>query len=145
MRAIAHNKAVGLLVGLLIFLAAPLSSAEPQDAIAQLASALSQNDSVNALAVFDSKMPGYSEIESNIGALVTQADIVCAIDILEEKEEGAGKVLDVDWYMDVKSQAPSGPVQRRRERVALRMALLRGTWKITAISPAKILEPLDVR
>jgi hypothetical protein len=145
MRAIAHNRVVFLRIGLLIFVAAPLFSAEPQDAIAQLASALSQNDSVNALAVFDSKMPGYSAIESNIGALVSQADIVCAIDVLEEKEEGTAKVLDVDWYMDVKSQAPSGPVQRRRERVSLRMILFHGNWKITAISPAKILEPLPIR
>jgi hypothetical protein len=132
-------------MGLLILVAAPLFSAEPQDAIVQLSSALSQNDSVSALAVFNPKMPGYSEIESNIGALVSQADIVCAIDVLEAKEDGADKVLDVDWYMDVKSQAPSGPVERRRERVVLRMTLLRGKWKITTISPLKILEPLAVR
>jgi hypothetical protein len=132
-------------MGLLVLLAAPLFSAEPQDAVAQLASALSANDSVNALVVFDSNMPGYGAIESNIGALVSQADVVCAIDVIEEKDEGAVRILNVDWFMDLKSQTPSGPVQRRREMVTLRMSPLRGKWKIISISPIKILDPLPVR
>src|SRR5438309_3720649 len=140
MRAIARRAVLFQMLGLLALLAAPLFSAEPQDLIAQLASALSQNDSVNALAVFDSRMPGYSNIENNIGALVSQTDILCAIDILQEKDEGADKLLDVDWYMQLKSQAPSGPTERRRERVALRLSLLKGKWKITAFAPLKILE-----
>jgi hypothetical protein len=145
MRAIARNTTVFQKIGLLVLLAARLLSAQPQDVIAQLASALGGNDSVNALAVFDSNMPGYSALEDSIGALAAQADIVCAIDVLDEKDEGAAKVLEVDWYMDLVSKSPSGPAQRRRERVVLRMILLHGKWRINAISPVNILAPLPVR
>ena len=54
--------------------------------LSQLASALSQNDSVSAIAVFDPKMAGYATVESNIEALVAQTDILCAIDIVEQKD-----------------------------------------------------------
>jgi hypothetical protein len=136
--------------GLLFLLAAsPVFSADPLDAISQLASALSQNDSVNALAVFDSKMPDYGSIESDIGALVAQADILCAIDILGEKDVPVGnespeKELSVDWFLQLKSQSPSGPTERRREQVTLRMKNIKGKWKITKILPLKILAPITI-
>jgi hypothetical protein len=139
MRAIAPKVS-----GLLLLVAAPLFCSEPVDAIAELASALSQNNSVNALQVFDSKMQGYSSIESNIEALVAQTDILCAIDIVDEKETAAGRELDVDWYMQLKSQLPNGPTERRRERVILGMKLVRGQWKIASLSSARIIAPITL-
>lgn len=138
--------------GLLVILAAPcgLFPAEPVDALSQLASALSQNDSVNAIAVFDSKMAGYATVESNIEALVAQTDILCAIDIIEQKyvpnrDENPEKELSVDWYLQLKSQSPSGPEDRRRAQVTLRMKNVKGKWKITSMLPLTILAPLTVR
>ena len=139
MRAIARNISILLLLGAL-----PIFPAEPADAIADLASALSQNNSVAALQVFDSKMPRYSTIESDIEALVAQTDVLCAIDVVEEKEVPGGREFDVDWYMDLKSQLPNGPSERRRERIILKFELIRGKWKIVAISSPKILAPITI-
>lgn len=137
-----------------LVIATPGVCASPADAIAQLASALSQNDSVSALAVFDPKMPNYRTIEANISALVSQADILCAIDVLEDKDENDGKnvtpdgktglEMKVDWYIQLKSQVPSGPLERRRENVTLQMKIIGGKWKITGLSSLTILAPLNL-
>jgi hypothetical protein len=154
MRVIAPDgfrKTTGLLLlaAALSLFAQPVFCAEPAAALAQLASALSQNDAVNALAVFDPKMAGYGVIESNISALVSQSDVLCAIDILQEKDaagqDGSEKELDVDWYLQVKSQADPGNVERRRQTVVLRMRNFAGKWKITAISAPGIVAPVTVR
>lgn len=141
MRAIAHS-AFGVL--LLLSGSSALFPAEPVEALARLAEALSQNNATAALEVFDAKMPGYGALESNIEALVSQSDILCAIDVVEERDAGEGKDLDVDWYLRVKSQSVSGPVERRRERVTLHIKLVGGKWKITSLSSPKILQPLSV-
>lgn len=114
-------------------------------ALAKLAEGLSQNDSGQALSVFDSHTKEYGAIEANIGALTAQSEIVCAIDIVTEKEEGPVRILDVDWYMQLKTRSDGGPTERRRERVSLRMTMVRGHWKITSFSPLKILDPIEIR
>jgi hypothetical protein len=116
----------------------------PQTALAELASALSRNDAVSASEVFDKSMNGYATIESALEALTAQSDILCAIDIVSDKDDGDTQSLDVDWYMELKSQTPSGPVERRRERVALRMNRVRGKWRITSFSPLRILAPVTI-
>jgi hypothetical protein len=116
--------------------------------IAKLASSLSQNDAVGALEAFDSHMKDYGAIESDIDALVTQADVLCAIDVIEDKEaqaeSGEIRTLDVDWFLQLKSQADAGPTERRRERVEVRIAKIRGKWKITSLAPMSILAPLQI-
>ncbi|MES1258340.1 MAG: hypothetical protein ABUS51_07910 [Acidobacteriota bacterium] len=113
----------------------------PLPALAQLASALSRNDAVAAAGVFDESMKDFATIESALEALAAQSDILCAVDVVSDREEGDFHSLDVDWYMELKSRTPSGPTERRRERVALRMRKIRGKWRITSFSPLRILAP----
>jgi hypothetical protein len=125
------------------------SPAQTEDApwlpvIARLASSLSQNDAVGALEAFDSHMQDYGAVESDINALVAQAGVLCAIDVVEDRDSGAARTLDVDWYMQLKSQADAGPTERRRERVEVRVAKIRGKWKITSLSPMSILAPIHI-
>lgn len=113
--------------------------------IGQLATALSQRDSVSAMEVFDSKMENYGRVESAIGALTAQADILCAIEVVEEKEAGETLTADTDWYLQLKSRSDGGTTERRRERVTLRFKKLRGKWRITGLSPMSVLDPVAVR
>ena len=137
---------------LLVLLAiAGVSHAQAEDTpwlpvIAKLASSLSQNDGTTAMEAFDSHMKDYGTIESNIDALVNQADVLCAIDVIEDNATPSADVrtLDVDWYMTLKSQAEVGPTERRRERVTVQITKIRGKWKITALSPLSILDPIHI-
>src|SRR5581483_942884 len=56
--------------------------------IAHLAASLSQNDSVGAMQAFDRGAKDYATIESSIEALVSQTEILCAIDPVQDKEQG---------------------------------------------------------
>ena len=111
------------------------------DAIAKLASNLSAGDFPGALSAFDSSVHNYGQISNDIDALTTQADVLCAIDVVADNENDGTHKVDTDWYLEIKPKADGAGAQRRRQRVSLRMESKRGKWKITAIDPASIVSP----
>jgi|HubBroStandDraft_2_1064218.scaffolds.fasta_scaffold341138_2 hypothetical protein len=117
----------------------------PFASLANLASALSQNDADAALEYFDSNMQSYGEIEQKIEALTAQADISCAIDIVTDVEGDGIHKLDLDWFMQLKSQTDDSQLERRRERVQVEMREIKGVWKITAFSPIGILDAIKIK
>jgi len=129
---------------LLLTAALVLGAAEdsPHAALARVASALSQNEPQEALAVFDKSGADFGAIEAAIGALTAQAEILCAIEIVEEKTTGSDKVLDTDWFLQLKPSGQGGEATRRRERVSITMRLVRGKWRIVTMKPLSILGPI---
>ena len=117
----------------------------PYISVAGIAAALSQNDPDGALEFFDPKLPSYAEIEQKVEALTAQDDISCAIDVVTDTGMEGMHRLDLDWFMQLKSQGGSGQVERRRERVQVEMRQIKGVWKITSISPISILNPISIR
>lgn len=117
----------------------------PFTRLAKLASYLSQNSVPEALACFDSEMKDYARIEANVGAIGAQADVLCAIDIVQEKGEGDDRMLDTDWFVELRSQADGGPIERRRERVQIEMKKFSSGWKIVSMAPVSILDPIHIR
>jgi hypothetical protein len=132
---------------LLVFSGLKVRAAEetPFSALAQLATALSENDVDGALGFFDPAMKDRGEIENRIEALVQQAEIACSLDVVTDDEQGGVHKLDVDWFFQLTSQADESRLERRRERVAIEMRLVKGHWRITALSPLKILDPLQIQ
>lgn len=142
------------------FLSSVLSGAEadtPYSRIAKLASFLTAGDTVGALEAFDKNMKGYAAMVEDMGALAAQTEVLCSIDVVEDKEASDETSdihhLDLDWYMMVKSRADAGLVERRRRRVTVTFErhYVRsgrnyvGVWRITALSPEQILAPLAIR
>ena len=84
-------------------------------------------------------------IEQKLEALTAQADISCAIDVVDDMEAGGVHKLDLDWFMQLKSQIDDSQLERRRERVQVEMRQFKGVWKITALSPITIFDPLKIR
>ncbi len=117
----------------------------PLASLAKLATALSDSDADVALDYFDSHMKSYGEIEQKLEALTAQADISCAIDIVTDEEADGVHKLDLDWFMELKSQIDDSQLERRRERVQVEMRQFKGVWKITALSPITIFNPLKIR
>lgn len=129
------------------FSASRLFAAEeetPTDRLAKLASYLSDNSVPEALDCFDQKMKDYSSIAADLGALGAQTDVLCAIDVVTESGSGDERNLDTDWFVELRSQADGGPVERRRERVAIGMKKIGRKWKITSLSPLSILDPIHI-
>jgi hypothetical protein len=117
----------------------------PLDRLAKLATYLSENSVPEALACFDPRMKDYPAIEADLGAIGAQTDVLCAIDVVSEHGEGEERTLDTDWFVELRSQADLGPVERRRERVQLRMKRDATKWKIVAMAPVSILDPIHIQ
>jgi len=139
--------ALRCLVALMVFaVGVGLRAAEstPFASLAKLASALSENDSDDALEYFDSHMQSYGQIEQKLEALTAQAEISCAIDIVTDVEANGVHKLDLDWFMQLKSQIDDSQFERRRERVQVEMRQFKNVWKITSVSPIAIFDPLQI-
>jgi hypothetical protein len=117
----------------------------PLAGLANLATALSENDPDSALSYFDSQMKGYSTIDANLDALTAQTDISCAIDIVTDEESNGVHKLDLDWLMQLKSRGDDPQLERRRERVQVEMRQIKGRWKIISMSPLSILDPIHIK
>ncbi len=129
----------------------------PYTRVSKLAAYLSDGESVGALEAFDKNMPRYGAIAEKIQALSAQTEVLCSIDVVEDKEadNDASDVhhLDLDWYMMLKSKTDTSLVERRRQRVAVTFQRFQvksgrnmvGVWRITSISPEEILAPLAIK
>jgi hypothetical protein len=117
----------------------------PLSSLANLATALTNSDSDDALELFDSNMKSFPEIERKIEAITAQDDINCAIDIVTDEETGGVHKLDLDWFMQLKSQIDDSQLERRRERVQVEMRQIKGVWKIVSLSPVTIFDPIQIR
>jgi hypothetical protein len=133
--------------GALLFLGIALLAADqtPLASLANLSTALSENDPDSALSYFDSQMKGYSTIDANLDALTAQTDISCAIDIVTDEESNGVHKLDLDWFMELKSRGDEPQLERRRERVQVEMRQIKGRWKIISMSPLSILDPIHIK
>src|SRR5580692_6677574 len=133
-------------VGILAFSGLVLAAEKtPLSSLANLATALTNGDADDALELFDSKMSTYAEIEQKIEALTAQDDINCAIDIVTDEETGGIHKLDLDWFMQLKSQIDDSQLERRRVRVQVEMRQFKGVWKITSISPLSIFDQINIK
>src|SRR5580692_358370 len=93
----------------------------PFASLANLATALTESDADGALELFDSNMKGYPEVERKLEALTAQDDINCSIDVVSDEETAGLHKLDLDWFMQLKSQIDDSQLERRRERVKVEM------------------------
>lgn len=132
--------------GLLLFPIAMLAAAEtPFTSIANLATALTENDPDAALRYFDSDMKDFGAIEANLEALTAQTDVSCAIDVVTDDESNGVHKLDLDWFMQLTSRADIPQLERRRERVQVEMRQIKGNWKIVAMKPLSIFAPINIQ
>jgi hypothetical protein len=145
-------RTIGLSVAAFVLLAAAelvavVRAAEetPFSALAKFAMNFSENDADGALEIFDSQMKDYGEVEQNIESLTQQADISCDIEVLTDTDANGLHKLDVDWFLQLKSQTDDALLERRRERVQLEMRQIKGRWKIVSITPLKILDPIQIK
>ncbi len=141
MPRIARNVAIFALLFVILPAAATGEIDTPVAALARLAAAISRNDAPAALAVFDRQMPAYGTVETAIAALTAQSDVLLSIEILTESQTPEAKTLDTDWFMQIKPRIDGGPAERRRQRISLTLRMLRGQWRITAISHPQVLLP----
>ena len=121
----------------------------PYTRIAKLATYISGGDATSALETFDKSLTNYGAVAEDLTALSTQADVLCAIDVVadQEADNETSDVhhLDLDWYMTLTSRADPGLTEKRRTRVAVTIQRFKTRWRIIALSPVSILAPIAIK
>jgi hypothetical protein len=109
--------------------------------LADAAAALGQGNDVEFLHAFDPAMKGYETLRANVGALVRQVDIECAIEPVQSEGDDAGRTLELDWLLHLASRDGLSRVTRRRETVKCRVEKRKGKWRIVAFEPVSLFAP----
>jgi hypothetical protein len=139
-------------IALSLLLAASLLAADvetPYTRIAKLATYLSAGDTVGALEAFDKSLANYGKIAEDLTALSPVNEVLCSIDVVGDREADDAKAdvhhLDLDWYMKLTSVADLGATEARRVRVAVTIKRFNAKWRITALSPVTIFDPITIK
>ncbi len=133
--------------GFLMLCASPLlaDTSEPVlSVLTGMASSLSEGNPAGFLKYLDRGIGRYADIESNVNALTAQCEIVCSIEVLTEKLDGDRDALELDWFLQLRSKAEDGPLERRRELVKTDLRKIGKHWKVATLDPISVLRPLKV-
>ncbi len=115
------------------------------DVISNLANALSTVNTPKFMDAIDKSMPDYDKLKNDVSALMNQTEITSSVEIITEDGDDAKRSVDLDWYLEIRSLAPDGPIERRREHI--HCELLRKDkkhWKIVLLKPQNFFAPASL-
>jgi len=111
------------------------------DLFTSMAAALSEVNVPQFMDAFDKDMPDYGQIKTGVAALLNQADVTSSVEPLSDEGDDSKRTVDLDWYLEIKSLLPDGPVVRRREVVHCELRKEKKHWKIVALKPIEFFGP----
>jgi hypothetical protein len=129
-----------------VFFLAPSSlradtHADIVDLFASMAAALSDVNAPQFMAAFDKDTPGYDKLKSEISGLVNQAEISSSVEAVKDDGDEAKRTVDLDWYLQVRSLVPDGPIATRREVIHCELRKEGKHWKIVSLQPPEFFAP----
>ena len=93
------------------------------------------------MAAFDKEMPGYDTLQSDVTALTNHAEVTSSIEPIEDKGDESNYAVDLDWYLQVRSLLPDGPIVTRRQLIHCEFRKEKKHWKIVSIKPLDFFAP----
>jgi len=94
------------------------------------------------LSAFDrKKMPRFDQFEANIRALLAQKSVSTSVELGPLTVEGDQVSVSVDWLLQLSPRHEFGQIETRHEIVAIRLARMRGKWKLIALAPPELFYP----
>src|ERR1700693_2191523 len=107
------------------------------DLFTSMAAALSEINVPQFMDAFDKDMPDYGNLKTGVTALVRQADVTSSIEPLSDEGDDTKRTAELDWYLEIRSLLPDGPLVRRREVVHCELRKEKKHWKIVALKPVE--------
>ncbi len=117
------------------------SADQVRSLIVSLATALSEGNAAEFMAAFDKAMPGYEALWINVTALVRDAAVQSAVDILSNEGDDHARAVEADWLLHMTHRTGAGEVVRRRERVKCKAEKRGKKWRIAAFDPPAFFKP----
>jgi hypothetical protein len=105
------------------------------DLFASMAAALSEINVPQFMDAFSKDMPDYDRLKSAVTALVNQAEVASSIEPLKDEGDDARRTVELDWYLEIRSLLPDGPIVHRREVVQCELRKEKKRGKIVALKP----------
>jgi hypothetical protein len=126
------------------FLLCLLALAEPSSLLelfASMAQALSAGNPTDFLAPFDRRMPDYRKLETQIFALLNQAEVTSSVELLQDQGDDQRRRVELDWILEIRSDLPAGPSERRRQLLKAVLTRQGKSWKIVSLEPLSFFAP----
>jgi hypothetical protein len=115
--------------------------ADVVDVFASMAAALSDPNVPEFMKNFDKDMPGYDTLKIQIRALLTNADVSSSVEPVKDEGDESKRTVDLDWYLQIRSQYPTGPIVTRREVIHCELRKQGKHWKIVSLEPMEFFAP----
>jgi hypothetical protein len=132
MRAIALSCGIGIL-GCVALIAD--THDDVVDLFASMAAALSEINVPQFMDAFDKDMPDYEKLKNAVTALVSQAEVSSSVEPVKDEGDDTKRTVELDWYLEIRSLLPDGPVVHRREVIQCELRKEKKRWKIVSIKP----------
>ena len=114
---------------------------EVVDLFASMAAALSEINVPQFMDAFDKEMPDYNKLKSGVTALVNQAEVSSSVEPLKDEGDETKRTVELDWFLEIRSLLPDGPIVNRREVVQCELRKEKKHWKIVALKPLDFFGP----
>jgi hypothetical protein len=111
------------------------------EAVASMAAALTAVNVPEFMDAFDKNMPDYETLKENVTALVNQAEVTSSIEPVQEDGDEARRVVDLDWYIEVRSLLQDGPIVSRRQIIHCELRKEKKKWKVVSLKPLDFFAP----
>ena len=115
--------------------------AEVVDLFASMTAALSEENPAGFMKAFDRGMAGLDELSRNIKGLVLTYEAGSSVEVLKDEGDREKRVVDLDWFLELRSRQPGGPTTRRREVIHCELALRDKRWRIVSMTPVSLFLP----
>ena len=86
-------------------------------------------------------MAGLDELSRNVKGLVLSYEAGSSVEVLKDEGDREKRVVDLDWFLELRSRQPGGPTTRRREVIHCELALRDKHWRIVSMTPVSLFQP----
>ena len=68
---------------------------------------------------------------------MNQTEITSSVEPLKDQGDATKRSVELDWYLEIRSLAPDGPIARRRDVVQCELKRDGKHWKIVSLKPVE--------
>jgi len=137
--------AIGRRSALLLFVLVGAALADTHDDVIEvftsMAAGLTDVNAAAFMAAFDKSMPDYGKLKDSVAALTNQAEVTSAIEPVKDEGDDTKRSVDLDWYLQVRSLYPNGPIVNRRQVIHCELRKEGKHWKIVSLKPLEFFAP----
>jgi len=111
---------------------------------ASMAAALADSNVSEFMKPCDKDMPDYDALKAEIGSLLTGNQVSSSVEPMNEEGDDSKRSVDLDWYLQIRSQLDNGPITVRRKVIHCELRKEGKHWKVVSLQPMDFFAPAKV-